>query len=150
MCFHAFGQCLRLLFIDKTLQKPEASHNWKQNWKTPTGSFLLPLLFGQMVEKLLILSGSYCNISAYAQHYELKFSIRTNFDTLISILTHMSKIKSLWRYDDVIFEKSVKRYASSAQIHIFIDPVSQIIFFLVDISIIAYFFTICVKKGKIF
>ena len=50
----------------------------------------------------------------------------------------MSNIKSLRRHDDVIFEKSVKREASPAQIHIFIDSVSQIIFFLADISTIAY------------
>ena len=34
--------------------------------------------------------------------------------------------------------------------HIFIDSVSQIIFFLVDISNIAYFFIFCVKKNKNF
>ena len=49
----------------------------------------------------------------------------------------MSNIKSLQRHYDVIFEKSVKRQASLAQIPIFIDPVSQIIFFLVDVSTMA-------------
>ena len=34
-----------------------------------------------------------------------------------------------------------------AQIHIFFDSVEQIIFFLVDISTIAYFFIIFVKKA---
>ena len=38
----------------------------------------------------------------------------------------------------------------SSQIHIFINSVSQIIFFLVDISTIAYFFIIFVKKKKNF
>ena len=46
--------------------------------------FLLPVMFRQMVVKLLILFGGHCNISAYAQDYELKFSIQTKFDTLIS------------------------------------------------------------------
>ena len=36
------------------------------------------------------------------------------------IWTHMSNIKSLWRHGDVIFEKSVKRWASSAQNHVLI------------------------------
>ena len=49
----------------------------------------------------------------------------------------MPNIKSLSRHYDVIFEKSVKRSASLAQISVFIDPVSQIIFFLVDISTLA-------------
>ena len=48
--------------------------------------FLLPLLFRQMIEKLVVLFGSHCNISAYTQHFELKFSILTKFDTLISNL----------------------------------------------------------------
>ena len=44
-----------------------------------------------------------------------------------------------------MYEKSVKQYASLAQIHIFIDSVSQIIFFSVDTSTIACFFIICEK-----
>ena len=48
--------------------------------------FLLPLLFRQMVEKLLVIFGSHCNISACTQHFELKFSRDTKFDTLISNL----------------------------------------------------------------
>ena len=38
-------------------------------------------LFRQMVEKLWVLSGPYCIISAYTQDYEFKLSIQTNFDT---------------------------------------------------------------------
>ena len=49
-------------------------------------------------------------------------------------------MKSLWRNLDVIFEKLVKRQASSAKIHIFIDSMSQIILFVVDISPVAFFF----------
>ena len=54
--------------------------------------FLLPLLFRQMVENLWVLFGLYCNISAYTKEYELKFSIQTNFDTLIS------NLKSYFQY----------------------------------------------------
>ena len=57
-------------------------------------------------------------------------------------------MKSLWRHYDVIFEKLVKRQASSAKIHIFIESVSQIILFLVDTSVIAHFFLICVKQAR--
>ena len=49
--------------------------------------FSLPLLFRQMVKKLLVLFGSNCNISICTQHYELKFCMRTKFNTLIS--THI-------------------------------------------------------------
>ena len=78
---YAFDQCFRP-FLDKALQNPEnmlksylwASHNWKQNWKTPTGSFLLSFLFGQIVEKWLVLFTPYCIISAYFRDYELKFT----------------------------------------------------------------------------
>ena len=54
-------------------------------------------------------------------------------------------MKSLWRNLDVIFEKLVKRQALSAKIHIFIDSMSQIILFVVDISPVAFF---SVKKAK--
>ena len=64
------------------------------------------------------------------------------------IWTYMSNIRSLWPHYDAIFKKSVKRSASSTEIYIFIDSVSQIIFFLVDISTIAYFSIICVKKAN--
>ena len=47
-----------------------------------------------------------------------------------------------------MFEKLVKRQASSAKIHIFIESVSQIILFLVDTSLIAHFSLIYVKKAK--
>ena len=57
-------------------------------------------------------------------------------------------MKSLWRHYDVIFEKLVKRQASSAKIHIFIESLSQIILFLADTSLIAHFFLICVKKAR--
>ena len=49
---------------------------------------------------------------------------------------------SLWRCDDVVVGKLVKRQASSTQIHISIDLVSQIIIFLVRITNMAYFFPI--------
>ena len=50
--------------------------------------FLLPLFFRQIVEKLCVLFGLYCNgnISAHTEDYDLKFSIKTNFGTLISNL----------------------------------------------------------------
>ena len=57
-------------------------------------------------------------------------------------------MKSLWRHYEVIFEKLVKRQASSAKIHIFIESVSQLLLFLVDTSLIGHFFLICVKKSK--
>ena len=46
--------------------------------------------------------------------------------------------------------KKVKRQGSLAQIHIFIDPMPQIIFFLVDILTMAYFFINCAEKAKFF
>ena len=48
-------------------------------------------------------------------------------------------MESLWRHYDVIFEKLVKRQASSAKIHIFFELVSQIILFLVDTLLISHF-----------
>ena len=42
--------------------------------------------YRQMVEKLCVLFGPHCFLSAYTQDYELKFSTQTNFDTLISHL----------------------------------------------------------------
>ena len=56
----------------------DASHNWKQNWNTPTGSFFIVVLFNQIVEKWLVLFGPYYIISVYAQD--------SNFNTLISNL----------------------------------------------------------------
>ena len=61
---------------------------------------------------------------------------------------HIFNMKSLWCHYDVIFEKLVKRLALSAEIHIFIESVSQIILFLADTSLIAHFFLICVKKAR--
>ena len=58
-------------------------------------------------------------------------------------------MKSLRRHYDVIFENFVKQQAS-AKIHIFIESVSQIIYFWVDISLKAHCFLICVKKSTIF
>ena len=59
----------------------------------------------------------------------------------------MFNLKSLWRHYDVIFEKPVKRWASLAQISIFIDPVPQIIFFMVDILNYGIIFhKVCQKK----
>ena len=52
----------------------ELSQNWKQNWKTPTGSFLLLFMFSPIVEKWLIVFRAYCIISAYTQDCELKFT----------------------------------------------------------------------------
>ena len=57
-------------------------------------------------------------------------------------------MKSLRHHYEVVFEKLVKRQASSAKIHIFIESVSQILLFLVDTSFIGHFFLICVKKPK--
>ena len=63
--------------------------------------FLLLLLFWLIVEKLRILFGPHCNISAYTQDYELKFGIQMNFDTLISNLrSHFQYeivMTSVWR-----------------------------------------------------
>ena len=76
-------------------------------------------------------------------------------DKLISILwfqiwTAYFQYKPLWRHYDVILKKLVKRQASSAKIDIYIDSVSQITLFLVDIANIPYFFLIWVKKAKYF
>ena len=87
MCRLAFGQCFGLI-LDTTLQKPKNIQKITENrietlhWFV----FLLPLFFRQMVEKLLVLFGSHCNIPACTQHYELEFSIATKFNTLISNL----------------------------------------------------------------
>ena len=54
---------------------------------------LLSLLFRQIVKKLFILFGPHCNISAYTQDYELKFTIQTKFDTLISNLNSYVQYK---------------------------------------------------------
>ena len=63
--------------------------------------FLLPSLFGQMVEKLCILAfGPHCIISAYTLDYALKISIQTNFDTLIS------NFKLYFQYDIVMTSKN--------------------------------------------
>ena len=58
--------------------------------------FLLLLLFRLTVDKLCILFGPHCNISAYTQDYELKFGIQMNFDTLIS------NLKSYFQYEIVM------------------------------------------------
>ena len=57
--------------------------------------FLLLLLFGQIVENIRILFGPHCNISAYAQDYELKFSIQTKFDTRTSNLRSYFQYKAV-------------------------------------------------------
>ena len=64
------------------------------------------------------------------------------------IRNHIFNMKSLWHHYDVIFEKLLKRQASSAKIHIFIESVSQVILFLVETSLIARLFPICVKRAK--
>ena len=89
------GQCFRLI-LDTTLEKPENMLK-KCVSKLPITEnritefllvcFLLPLLFRQMVEKLLVLFGSHCKI------FELKFSIRTKFDTLVSNLNSYVQYK---------------------------------------------------------
>ena len=53
---------------------------------------------------------------------------------------------SLWRHDDVIFEKSVKQQTLSTQILISIDSVLQINIFLVHVTNIAYFPNLSTKK----
>ena len=60
-----------------------------------------------MAEKC-VLFGPHRNISAYTQSYELKISTQTNCDTLISTLKLNFNVISLWRRNDVIFEKSAK------------------------------------------
>ena len=57
--------------------------------------FLLMLLFRLIVEKLRIF-GPHCNISANTHDYELKISILTNFETL------MSNLKSDFQYEIVM------------------------------------------------
>ena len=47
-------------------------------------------------------------------------------------------------------EYGIVCFISLAQIRIFIDPVSQIIFFLVDILTMAYFFINCAEKANFF
>ena len=98
MSFNAFGL---QLFIDTALQKPEnmfkLSINENRCGKTPTGPvFFLLLLFRLIVEKLRILFEPHCDISAYTQNYELKFTIQINFDTLIS------NLKSYFQYGIVM------------------------------------------------
>ena len=84
--------------------------------------FLLPLLFGQMVEKLLVLFGSHCNISNCIQHYVLKFSIHTKFDTLISNLNSYVQYKivmtSWWRNIRKI-SKTISSVSSNPHIYRF-------------------------------
>ena len=70
--------------------------------------FLLPFLFRQIVEKLRVRFGPHCIISAYTQYYELKFSTRTNFDTLIPNLEFCFQYDIVMISYDVIFEKLVK------------------------------------------
>ena len=87
--------------------------------------------------------------------FMLKIMSWNSPDKLISILwfqiwNHIFNIKSLWRHYDVILKKLVKRQASSAKIDVYIDSVSQITLFLVDITNIPYFFLIWVKKAKYF
>ena len=57
---------------------------------------LFLLLFRLIVTKLRILSGPHCNISAFTQDYELKFSTQMNCDTLIS------NRKSYFQYEVVM------------------------------------------------
>ena len=52
--------------------------------KLPLVRFLF--LSWQMVQNHSFFFGSHCNISAYTQHFELKFGIDTKFDTLIANL----------------------------------------------------------------
>ena len=74
MSFRAFSQCFQL-FIDTALQKLEnmlrAISNLHINenriGKLLLVRFLFLLLFRLIVEKLRILFGPHCNISAYAQ-----------------------------------------------------------------------------------
>ena len=61
----------------------------------PLVRFLLLLLFQLIVEKLRIF-GPHCIISAYAQDYEVKFSIQMNFDTLTS------NLKSYFQYEIIM------------------------------------------------
>ena len=58
-------------------------------------------------------------------------------------------MESLWHHYDVIFEKLVEPQASSAKIHIFIELMSEVILFLVDLSLIAHFFLSAPKKQNI-
>ena len=84
MCFHAFGQCFPLL-LDATQQKPEnmlKAITKNRIEKPPTGSFFIAVFVWADF-----------NISPYAQHYELKFNIRTKIDTLISNLNSYVQYK---------------------------------------------------------
>ena len=100
ICFHAFGQCFRML-LDTILQKPEKrleelSLSFLQLEKELEKSYwfvFYSLLFRQIVKKLFILIGPHCNISAYTQDYELKFTIQAKFDTLISNLNSYVQYK---------------------------------------------------------
>ena len=52
----------------------EASHNWKQNWKTPTGSFFNgSFLFSQIVKTDSFFLG-HVALSQPALNIELKFT----------------------------------------------------------------------------
>ena len=78
MCFHTFGQCFRLL-LDATQQKPE--NMLKAITENRTENLLLVRSFF-----IAVFVWADFNISAYAQHYEMKFNISTKIDTLISNL----------------------------------------------------------------
>ena len=67
----------------------------KTELKTPTGSFFIAAFVSADSRKITHF-GPHCNISAYAQDYELKFSIQMNFDTLIS------NLKSYFQYEIVM------------------------------------------------
>ena len=55
-----------------------------------------------MVEKLLVLFSSHCNISAYTQLFELKFSMLTKFDTWISDLNSYVQYRIVKKISKII------------------------------------------------
>ena len=103
MSFHGFGQCSQL-FIDTALQKPKsmlksyhwASYKWKQNWKTPTGSFFIAAFVWAGSRKITHSFWATQHSFWATQDYELKCSIQMNFDTLIS------NLKSYFQYEIVM------------------------------------------------
>ena len=69
----------------------------KTELKNSTGSFFIAAFVSADSRKITHFGGQIaCNISAYAQDYQLKFSIQMNFDTL------SSNLKSYFQYEIVM------------------------------------------------
>ena len=138
MCFHAFGQCFRL-FLDRALQKNTTKNEERVNRlslnfpKLKTEFKNSYLLLRQRAKTFCLLFGPHCIISSETQGNELKFSIHTNFGTLISNLKlyfqYNIVISSWWRYIRKV-GKTTSFINSNPQIYWYI---------LINITNITYF-----------